>query len=531
MVSGLVVCFVIVVSIIQDAKKEVHEKIRRPIKQEVEKKARKIGRPIAPLPLKPEVQPSPTEPSPPAKKPPSVPPPSPPSHKPVSTTVLPQKIGPPEEERPPRPFPRKKPVFSKARIYVDTEPETATVRILNIKPKYRRGMGLKEGPHHLQVSQKGYETKRRWVQITAARDNTFSFKLNRLVVTGTLTVRSDPSGAEWFLDGKLQGITPDKKEGTKQGHYLIVVKKDGYDDWSETVSMKPKEEKVVQAELSVVGPRPGELWSEPVTGMTFVWVPDGCFKMGSPSDETGRDSDEGPVNEVCVDGFWMGRTEVTNAQYRRFKPDHDSKAYHGQSLSGDNQPVVHVSWMDAGTFAQWVTQRNGGPYQFRLPTEAEWEYACRAGSTSARFWGENPDDACLYANVHDRNSKRVNSFVWLTHDCDDGYAVTSPAGSFRPNAFGLHDMLGNVWEWCQDTYGENSYRKHRAHNPKDTTDGPFRVNRGGSWSDVPRSVRCAVRERLDSQFGNFYLGFRLVRTPREDRLAPIKEDSLNPDFN
>jgi sulfatase modifying factor 1 len=153
------------------------------------------------------------------------------------------------------------------------------------------------------------------------------------------------------------------------------------------------------------GPKPSEpvtpcqTWQEPVTGMVFAWVPGGCFEMGTPDSEKGRDPNEGPVHKVCVDGFWMGQNEVTNAQYRRFKSGHDSKEYKGNSLNGDNQPAVYVSWFDARAFADWLSRQNSGKYTFRLPTEAEWEFACRAGTRKARFWGDDPDDACRYANV------------------------------------------------------------------------------------------------------------------------------------
>ncbi|MBW2050537.1 MAG: formylglycine-generating enzyme family protein, partial [Deltaproteobacteria bacterium] len=117
-------------------------------------------------------------------------------------------------------------------------------------------------------------------------------------------------------------------------------------------------------------------WTDPVTGMEFVWVEGGCFEMGS----TSGDSDEKPVHQVCLDGFWMGKYEVTNRQFRLFRPGHDSRDYKGHSLNGENQPAVYVSWEDAKAFAQWLTRKNGERYTFRLPTEAQWEYACRGGT-------------------------------------------------------------------------------------------------------------------------------------------------------
>jgi formylglycine-generating enzyme required for sulfatase activity len=209
----------------------------------------------------------------------------------------------------------------------------------------------------------------------------------------------------------------------------------------------------------------------------------------------------------------MGKTEVTNAQYRKWKPDHDSGHYKGRSLNDDNQPVVDVSWEDAKAFAAWLTQQNEGRYEFRLPTEAEWEYTCRAGTTTTRFWSDNSNEACSYANVHDQTSKRVNELEWEHHECEDGHAVTAPVGTFHPNKFKLHDMLGNVWEWCEDTYREDGYAEHASLNPINKEKGPSRVVRGGSWNDNPRYVRCANRSDSEITYRVSGLGFRLVREP------------------
>jgi formylglycine-generating enzyme required for sulfatase activity len=257
----------------------------------------------------------------------------------------------------------------------------------------------------------------------------------------------------------------------------------------------------------------GKTWKDPVTGMEFVWVPGGCFKMGSPSSEDGRGSDEGPVHEVCVHGFWMGKYEVTNQEFRKFRSSHSSKDYKGNSLNGDNQPAVYVSWDDAKSFVDWLSSQNNNRFKFRLPTEAEWEYACRAGTQTARFWGDSPAAACQYANVHDNKSKRVNKFKWEHHNCDDGYAVTAPAGSFRPNGFGLYDMLGNIWEWCEDIYAKDAYSKHEKNNPIYANGGSSRVLRGGSWGNDPRRVRCADRSWDNPGVRDGFLGFRLLRTP------------------
>ncbi len=253
-----------------------------------------------------------------------------------------------------------------------------------------------------------------------------------------------------------------------------------------------------------------KIWREPMSGIEFVWIPGGCFEMGSRNAEKDRYSNEGPIHNVCVDGFWMGRHEVTNAQYRRFRPGHNSKSYKGHSLNEDNQPVVYVNSNDAKAFAAWLSDQDSGKYTFRLPTEAEWEFACRAGTKTARFWGNDSDDACSYANVADRSAKRQWA-SWVVHNCDDGYDVSSPVGTFKPNAFCLYDMLGNVWEWCDDW--ERNYTRDSAKNPRGPSTGLYRMIRGGSWDVTPRCVRCAVRDDYYPHREYHALGFRLVRTP------------------
>ncbi len=255
-------------------------------------------------------------------------------------------------------------------------------------------------------------------------------------------------------------------------------------------------------------------WKEPVTGLVFVWVPGGCFLMGSPQSEQNRSEDEGPVHEVCIDGFWMSKTVVTNAQFRQFYKDHDSTNYAGHSLNGESQPAVFVSWQDANNFTQWLTGQNGGQYNFRLPTEAEWEYACRAGSESSRYWGEDSSRACIYENVADYTAEKQLG-IKSPHECDDGYAATAPVGTFQPNAFGLYDMLGNVLEWCSDVYGVDSYVRHDRNNPQNTDEsmGQSRVIRGGCWHGSASSTRCAIRRSGLPDGMDNDLGFRIVREP------------------
>jgi len=227
------------------------------------------------------------------------------------------------------------------------------------------------------------------------------------------------------------------------------------------------------------------------TKITFLKIPAGKFQMGTPAatfGEEGRDK-ERPVHEVTISQpFWMAAHPVTNQQYRLFldanpsvpKPDHldDTR------INGDRQPVVNVSWKDAQRFCAW-----GG---FRLPTEAEWEYACRAGSRGQYCFGDSPKDLRDYA-WFDANSEG------RTHD----------VGSKRANAWGLYDMHGNVWEWCQDVYGlyeKEAITDWAAHQGVPET---LRVFRGGSWNDDARGCRSARRLGDSPNFGNPYRGFRV----------------------
>jgi len=291
--------------------------------------------------------------------------------------------------------------------------------------------------------------------------------------------------------------------------------------------------------------KPAKAWAEPATGMEFVWVPGGCFEMGQSEKEkedlikeAGEEeykkyyTDELPRHTVCVDGFYMGKYEVTVGQWRAFveatgyksEAEKEGWAYGWDKEKGwvkkegiywdrpgfaqaDDSPVTCISWNDAVAFAAWLSKKAGKA--FRLPTEAQWEYACRGGTATARYWGDSPDDACGYANVADQSAKRVFS-DWTIHECDDGYVYTSPVGHYKPNGYGLYDMLGNVWEWCADWYGKDYYGNSPRRNPMGPATGKCRVVRGGSWGVMPRSVRSAVRDWYRPGKRNVNLGFRLA---------------------
>ena len=219
---------------------------------------------------------------------------------------------------------------------------------------------------------------------------------------------------------------------------------------------------------------------------TMILVQGGSFLMGSPEGEKGRFADE-RQHLVQVEDFCLGKHPVTNAEYRRFKPDHDS----GDGFNGDDQPVVQVNWHDATAYAAWLSQEKGEKY--RLPTEAEWEYACRAGTTTRYFFGDE--------------EKRLGEFAWFDANSGD---QTRPVGQKRPNPWGLCDMLGNVWEWTSSGYDPNyGGAETRC---ADIGDQKLRVLRGGSWSNYTWLARSADRYWIDPTVRGNYGGFRLART-------------------
>ena len=232
--------------------------------------------------------------------------------------------------------------------------------------------------------------------------------------------------------------------------------------------------------------------------------------MGSPETERDRSANEIP-HRTCLQGFWMGKYEVTNAQYRQFDANHDSGSYESYGLNDAEQPVVRVSWQEAVAYADWLSGKTS--LRFRLPTEAEWEYAARADKTNSRYWGDDSNQACHYANIYDKTAQKAKPFNWANYPCEDGQVVVAPVGRYAANAFGLYDMLGNVAEWTCSEY-DNAYTggETRCADRNMATSGR-RVLRGGSWSDYPGLVRFAYRFPAAPEYRKFDLGFRLVLEP------------------
>lgn len=257
---------------------------------------------------------------------------------------------------------------------------------------------------------------------------------------------------------------------------------------------------------------------DPTTGMELVFVPGGCFQMGDMFGE-GK-TDEKPVHEVCLDDFYIGKYEVTQGEYLQITGTNPSRFN-----KGDRYPVDRVNWFDTQAFIERLNSKSSQSY--RLPTEAEWEYAARGGGKKVRFGTGR--------NTIGSNEANYNALPdYKTSYSRNGIYRESPVavGSFSPNSLGIYDMSGNLWEWCQDWYDEEYYKSSPRNNPtgpssanlsmlknaswaysrsrEQVDNWGFRVLRGGSWAYYPWSVRAANRNYMMLNYRGYNRGFRLV---------------------
>jgi formylglycine-generating enzyme required for sulfatase activity len=351
------------------------------------------------------------------------------------------------------------------RLFVRPSPADARIRILNVAPRYSEGMELRDGRYHIEVSHKDFKTKTRWVNLRSGEDLVVEFELEKVI--------HEPAPPKEVVKEK------------------IVIKE---------VRVEVPVEVPVKVPVSAAAQQPAEptlglSWQEPITGMEFIWIKGGCFNMGSPTSEDGRDSDE-QLHEVCLDGFYLGINEVTQGQWLKVMAKNPSK------FKGDNNlPVEQVSWAKVQKFLQKLSSEK---YTFQLPTEAEWEYAARAGTETPFFYGNSI------------TSEQVNfdgNHPYGDSPAGDYPRKTTPVGSYPANAWGLYDMHGNVWEWVRDWYGEDYYESSPRENPTGAASSWYRVIRGGGWYSYGKGCRSANRDWNSANEHAANLGFRVRLLP------------------
>ncbi len=224
-------------------------------------------------------------------------------------------------------------------------------------------------------------------------------------------------------------------------------------------------------------------------GMKFRLIQPGSFMMGSEKGE----ENEKPVHKVTLTkGFYIGVYEVTQGEWEKVR------GFNPSYFKGPRNPVERVNWEDTQEFARSLSEKENVTY--RLPTEAEWEYACRAGTTTEFYWGDDPE------------GKSIADYAWCAGNLDNAKMGTKPVGQKKRNAWGLYDMSGNVWEWCEDCYSKGYAAEKEAVDPNVAAAGSDRVVRGGSWYAPSEVCRSARRAGCSPSYRRRFVGFRLVRT-------------------
>lgn len=416
------------------------------------------------------------------------------------------------------------------RLVLRSEPSGAAVSVAGV---YRGQTPLElelrpDIAHSVVITKPGYEAATRQISLRAGEQRTLSVPLAG--VFGEVTVRAQPADAQVYVNGEPRGAANQTLRLVATGHE-IAIRKEGFIEYKTTITPRPGVPQVVQATL--LTPAQAKAAATPTTIRTkadqvMKLMPTGRFTMGSRRSEPGRRANEAQRPVEITRPFYISIHEVTNAQFRKFRPTHRSGIVGQHTLDLDNQPVVNIAWEDAVQFCNWLSQqeglkpayeRKGDTYVavnpmtngYRLPTDAEWEWVARhqPGGELRRYpWGNALPVAPRSGNYADSNARLLVQNV--IPDYDDGFAVSAPVGKFPANALGLFDMGGNVAEWVHDYYSVTPTATALAVDPMGPSEGTQHVIRGSSWrSSSVTELRLAARDYGDR--GRNDVGFRIAR--------------------
>ncbi len=391
----------------------------------------------------------------------------------------------------PKPEPAPAPVVEASPAEVEVKEEKQTTGILNIKTKPSgaklnlNGKALGTSPktilaqeagrYQVRAAKEGYYPAKGTVQVKAGQSSDLTLQLKRL--EGDLKVNSMPKGVALLIDGKPRGKT-NLHLYLRPGKHTLILQKKGYKQLKKLVNLPANQAVTLNLALEKHGAPKTE-------GM--IYIPGGEFIMGSKN----GNPNEQPLHKITVDGFYIDKYEVSNADYRKFvkATGHIEPAFqHDNDLNKPNLPVVGVTWKDAGAYAKWAGKR--------LPTEAEWEKAARGFDGRTYPWGNKYEQG------------RANKA-----GAGDSYQFTAPARSFAGGAspYGVINLAGNIWEWCADWYAGDYYAKSPNFNPKGPVKGERRAIRGGSWEDAQENLRSSNRYAEEPKYFGYNLGFRCVK--------------------
>ena len=352
---------------------------------------------------------------------------------------------------------------------------------------------LKEGMHLIEAKKEGYRSQQRTINLSQQQKLDVAFT-ELTAIQGNLSVNYKPFGADVYVDGKKVGQTPRVFNGLLVGSHKVEIKKDGYGTDSKTVNILEGQTATLSGMLSTNTTSSvasgtlssGNIITIPVKkgiSIEMVRVEAGTFTMGATPEMEYPWNDEKPTHQVILtNDYYIGKYEVTQALWQAVMGKNPSK------FKGDNLPVENVSWDDCQEFISKLNSVTGKA--FRLPTEAEWEYAARGGKKSRGY---------QYSG-----SNNISDVAWYT---DNSGSKTHAVGSKQENELGIYDMSGNVWEWCQDWYG--TYSSSSQVNPTGAASGSRRVFRGGSWRITAWYCRSSCRDILMPDY-RYALGLRLV---------------------
>ncbi len=419
------------------------------------------------------------------------------------------------------------------RVRLASAPSDATVSV-NGEYSGRTPMTLRLRPgsaHRIAISKPGYETAERELSVAADSGRDLSVELTPLY--GEVDIQSSPEGASIVVNGEVVGTTPTRLQLLAIAHDIEITA-EGYAPDGREIMPRPGFPQTLSFELTKLNEATGTGFAASVRtslGQELKLIPAGRFTMGSSRREQGRRSNEVLREVETSSAFYLGVREVTNAEFRAFRAEHDSGEFGGESLNGDDQPVARVTWEEAAEFLNWLSVQDGlqpvyietarglepqRPLRngYRLPTEAEWAWAARAAgreATATFSWGDEPrPPADRTENLADLSAQELLPTTLVTYT--DGFPVAAPPGSFAANPAGIFDMAGNVSEWVQDYYEIVALPPTEVVvDPLGPEQGRFHVVRGPSWRSASvTELRLAYRN--NSADTREDVGFRIARS-------------------